>query len=672
MQSGRANEGQKYDNECEKLKLKDELERSKHYLQQICPSSGDSLSHHLNEVLTKILKERPKDAIASFEKYSRELRAQKFSNQNRHLRDLYEPPPAYDEAKRLVELFKISPPGHGDYHSISTCHEDEESLVEMRQNAPDLQKLFYYFQQVGVALPRDDIVYLGLSIRKLIAKEKIKNVRFWGKIIGNPRNYYIIEASLTDEELQRRLEEAEVGSRLSVTTRSCTNESQELAENVALEQALATSLLNEAREAESIATVDDKARLQLVYPPMPKNPWQPTPEVAPEKIGTGANAKVYFVCNRPGLDGWTELPPVTPAQIVVARQTVYMFSGTLGKQVHTYPPFPGCEKNYLRAQIARIEAATHCSPLGYFTFGRRGARGEKDNDEFEQEDEEDDDDEEDDGEEEEGGDIVINRHYEQPALKDLIDPSMCNWCHHSPYLLKQGRTVWLEPGKTEDEVDNASQDEYEGEDESEEGMDDDNEEERRSSRISRKAKELGYEKEIGPPLLTSLSEDVAADGAIPWSARLSSSAQPDVAVALLRSNIWPGAYTFAADKCFGNVYIGWGTKREAYNYSPPAMPPVQDQYVPASDLEFQEETDPTPADEEAWRISQLPPERDDGSYISSAEEEGLYHRRPPSDNSNSRDFLIDHLRFFLFLGPTTEEEECVDDDDDSNPDPYDD
>lgn len=41
----------------------------------------------------------------------------------------------------------------------------------------------------------------------------------------------------------------------------------------------------------------------------------------------------------------------------------------LSSQVHTFPPFPGTEKNYLRAQIARISAATLISPIGFFTFG---------------------------------------------------------------------------------------------------------------------------------------------------------------------------------------------------------------------------------------------------------------------------------------------------------------
>lgn len=32
-----------------------------------------------------------------------------------------------------------------------------------------------------------------------------------------------------------------------------------------------------------------------------------------------------------------------------------------------------------------------------------------------------------------------------------MDPS--NWCHHSPYILKQGRTVWWTPEKEEEIAD---------------------------------------------------------------------------------------------------------------------------------------------------------------------------------------------------------------------------
>ena len=43
-----------------------------------------------------------------------------------------------------------------------------------------------------------------------------------------------------------------------------------------------------------------------------------------------------------------------------------LFTGELKAPVTTFPPFPGSEMHYLRAQIARISATTHISPSGYF------------------------------------------------------------------------------------------------------------------------------------------------------------------------------------------------------------------------------------------------------------------------------------------------------------------
>lgn len=54
-----------------------------------------------------------------------------------------------------------------------------------------------------------------------------------------------------------------------------------------------------------------------------------------------------------------------------------------------------------------------------------------------------------------------------------------------------------------------------------------------------------------------------------------------------------------------NLYIGWAQKYTAYNYSPPWMPSVQDQYKIGP--EIMEVRDPTFEEEEAYRISKLPP-----------------------------------------------------------------
>lgn len=57
------------------------------------------------------------------------------------------------------------------------------------------------------------------------------------------------------------------------------------------------------------------------------------------------------------------------------------------------------------------------------------------------------------------------------------------------------------------------------------------------------------EPEVGPPLLTPLSEDVEIEGGIPpWTASHTSNLVPQHALAMLKSNVWPGATAFSNGK----------------------------------------------------------------------------------------------------------------------------
>lgn len=88
-------------------------------------------------------------------------------------------------------------------------------------------------------------------------------------------------------------------------------------------------------------------------------------EIPAEETGHGINRHVYFVCT--DLNGvWTELPPATPHQINVSRRMKKFLTGDLNEVVTSFPAFPGTEKNYLRALIARISAGTHVSPRGFY------------------------------------------------------------------------------------------------------------------------------------------------------------------------------------------------------------------------------------------------------------------------------------------------------------------
>jgi len=86
------------------------------------------------------------------------------------------------------------------------------------------------------------------------------------------------------------------------------------------------------------------------------------------------------------------------------------------RQVTSYPPFPGNETNYLRAQVARISAATHISPVGYYSFDEEAE------------------------EEEEGvvkENFIVNAEWEPLPVHDLVDSSLANWVHHVPHILPQ-------------------------------------------------------------------------------------------------------------------------------------------------------------------------------------------------------------------------------------------
>ena len=82
----------------------------------------------------------------------------------------------------------------------------------------------------------------------------------------------------------------------------------------------------------------------------------------------GANKNSYWVSQslEKGAESWSLLPSVTCRQIILSKKFHRLFSGDLEAEVASYPPFPGREKSLLRAQIARISAATLIAPEGFF------------------------------------------------------------------------------------------------------------------------------------------------------------------------------------------------------------------------------------------------------------------------------------------------------------------
>jgi len=98
---------------------------------------------------------------------------------------------------------------------------------------------------------------------------------------------------------------------------------------------------------------------------IPQTSYHRPIEIPAEEIGHGVNRYVYYVCTNL-YDEWIELPSATPHQINVSRRMKKYLTGNLDAEIPSYPIFPGTERNYLRAIIARISSSTHVAPRNFY------------------------------------------------------------------------------------------------------------------------------------------------------------------------------------------------------------------------------------------------------------------------------------------------------------------
>nr|KAF6407942.1 radial spoke head 6-like protein A [Molossus molossus] len=439
------------------------VQNAKAYLLQTSVNCDLSLYEHLVNLLTKILNQRPEDPLSILETLNRTTQLEWFHPKLDTLRDDPEMQPTYEMAERQKTLFiRGSGGGEGE-------QEMEEEVGDTA--VPNVMESAFYFEQAGVGLSSDESFRIFLALKQLVEQQPVHTCRFWGKILGLSRSYLVAEVEFREGE--EEVEEEEV---------------EELTEGAEITDT----------HGEEEGEEDEEKAADI----LPKRMWKPPPVIPKEESRSGTNKYLYFVCNEPGRP-WIRLPHVTPNQIVVARKIKKFLTGHLDAPVISYPPFPGNEANYLRAQIARISAATHISPLGFYQFN-----------------------EEEGDEEEEGGpgrdSFEENPDFEGIPVLELVD-SMANWVHHMQHILPQGRCTWVNPFQKKEEEEELGEEE----EKADEGMEE-------------------MEQEIGPPLLTPLSEDAEIMHMSPWTARLSCSLCPQYSVAIVRSNLWPGAYTYAS------------------------------------------------------------------------------------------------------------------------------
>lgn len=242
----------------------------------------------------------------------------------------------------------------------------------------------------------------------------------------------------------------------------------------------------------------------------------------------GVNQFGYWVCNSPDEGKWTALPDISPADINAARTIRVLLTGDLNRKIVTNPFYGKTEAFYLRAQIARIAMATTLAPKGIYRLN-----------------------------EDDKNVIEENTPEEGPIVppSTLAMANKENWVHYTRSILKCGRMTAL-----------AAEGEEAGEEE--EGA-------------APKKNDDPQEK-----LLKPVSDDCKARGDAPaWTLRVcgdqtvfgaTNPALPDLnyGTIVMKSNIWPGAYSFFSSGVWSQVYLGDGHKLENKKTFFPVLPPT--------------------------------------------------------------------------------------------------
>jgi hypothetical protein len=157
----------------------------------------------------------------------------------------------------------------------------------------------------GVGFSQQESYHIGVSLRKLAADTpSIESLRVWGKVLGTDADYLVAEGVLKSS------------------------------------------------------------------PKVPDAPERPptlpdSPEFDVEPRGDGANTFTYWV-SAGGCAPWTRLPACRASHVVSSRSIRHILTGNLEAPVLSMPWFPGKERHFLRAQIARISATCTLATAGWY------------------------------------------------------------------------------------------------------------------------------------------------------------------------------------------------------------------------------------------------------------------------------------------------------------------
>lgn len=281
-----------------------------------------------------------------FEEYSKKIRDDEFSLEENCFQDTYVEPHGLEQAQNIIKILQ-----KGTKYKEMTKFESIESEILF---------LLPFYKMAGITIPTEDAYHLSSAIAKIQSDPKISTCRFWGKIYGMKRSYWILEAGLTDEVIEERRQKKN-DSIFSIKE----NQPKRQYESTIGSEADNVDSNQGQTEAKNIQQSLNENIIRPPIPPLPHSQFKPPVDTPPEDTGTGVNRFIYFATNDPFCE-WHELPPATPKHIISSRMIKKALTGDLDAAVTSFIKFAGNEANLLRAMIARISSGGYIAPVGYW------------------------------------------------------------------------------------------------------------------------------------------------------------------------------------------------------------------------------------------------------------------------------------------------------------------
>lgn len=175
--------------------LKD-VQSYKKLLKDMKSTSGDDLYSHLVEVFGHLMRHYPEEALDKIEEVSflcknkQNYDIKQFLRLAEETRHLHGTQALRDYAAKAIKLFEKP-----------KLEEDEEPPEKAPVgNVPDLLATGRMFEWAGVTFGEKEYFLLQKSLAQLAGKTGASKIRFWGKIYGTEKDYYIAEGVLEGGE----------------------------------------------------------------------------------------------------------------------------------------------------------------------------------------------------------------------------------------------------------------------------------------------------------------------------------------------------------------------------------------------------------------------------------------------------------------------------------------